>query len=197
LPDAEFRRALRRFLAAIGIPMALGVGIYTGVLLGAIPARPFWNTPMVAMLFLFSALSTAAAMLLLYSSWRPREASHEGLSVQRHFLYSADIGIILLEILLIIPYILHNALSTASQAASLELILGGPFTKLFWIGFVGIGLLIPLVIEIFDLMPAILGRRQAAQHNVVLGTLSGVMVLIGGFVLRWVFVFAGQESHFG
>lgn len=195
LPGPATRATLRRSIAAIGIPMALGVGIYTGVLLGAIPARPFWNTPLVAMLFLFSALSTAAALLLIYSNWRP-QGDAQALVAQRHFLYSADVGIILLEILLLIPYILHNALSTASQAASLKLILGGPFTGLFWIGFVAIGLIVPLILEVFDLMPAIL-RRPSPRHNRLLGYLSGIMVLVGGFLLRWVFVFAGQESTFG
>jgi formate-dependent nitrite reductase membrane component NrfD len=195
LPGPAKRDTLRRFFAAVGIPMALGVGIYTGVLLGAIPARPFWNTPLVAMLFLFSALSTAAALMMIYANWRPQGGT-ESLTAQRHLLYGVDVGIILLEILLLIPYILHNALSTASQAASLDLILGGAYTQLFWVGFVGIGLLIPLVLEVGDLLPAILGRTTT-RHNRMLGYLSGIMVLVGGFILRWVFVFAGQDSTFG
>src|SRR5574341_1154014 len=48
----------RRALAAIGLPVSVGVGIYTGVLLGAVQSRPFWNTNLVAQMFLFSALST-------------------------------------------------------------------------------------------------------------------------------------------
>jgi formate-dependent nitrite reductase membrane component NrfD len=55
----------RRPLAAIGFPLSIGVGIYTGVLLGAVQARPFWNTNLVARMFLFSALSTGCALLLL------------------------------------------------------------------------------------------------------------------------------------
>jgi formate-dependent nitrite reductase membrane component NrfD len=52
----------RRSLAAIGFPIALGVGIYTGVLLGAVQSRPFWNTNLVAQLFLFSALSSSCGL---------------------------------------------------------------------------------------------------------------------------------------
>jgi len=55
----------RRTLAAIGTPLAVGVGIYTGVLLGAVQSRPFWNTNLVAQLFLFSALSAGCAALML------------------------------------------------------------------------------------------------------------------------------------
>ena len=52
-------------LALAGIPVAIGVGIYTGVLLGAVQSRPFWNTNLVAQMFLFSALSTGCAALIL------------------------------------------------------------------------------------------------------------------------------------
>lgn len=190
------RERLRGILGAIGFPLGLGVGIYTGVLLGAVPARPFWNTPMVAMLFLVSALSTATAVLLLVSTWNAGKDGTEEFHRERKILYSADVVLILFEIFLVIPYILHNSLSTASQATSLQLILGGEFTGLFWYGFVVAGLLIPLVLETLDLIPEI-ARRQRARHIKSLGYLSAVLVLVGGFLLRYIFVFAGQASHFG
>ena len=196
LPDESQRSALRRMVAVAGIPMGLGVGIYTGVLLGAIPARPFWNTPMVAMLFLFSALSTAAALLMLLSMRRADHLSVEQRHAEQHLLAEIDIVIILFEILLVVPYLLHNALSTASQAHSIDLILGGPYTLPFWIGFIGIGLLGPLMLEGAEIIPRMMGRLARPQ-NTLLIWMTGVQVLVGGLVLRWVFVFAGQESHFG
>ncbi|NNE42874.1 MAG: polysulfide reductase NrfD [Gemmatimonadetes bacterium] len=192
----ERRRAVRRFLAASGTPLALGVGIYTGVLLGAVPARPFWNTPTVAMLFLFSALSTAAALLILVSNWRRGGAEPARFDSERRFLYGADLGIILLEVFLVIPFFLHSALSTASQARSLDMVLGGPYTALFWVGFVGIGLVLPFIIELFDVLPLIAGQSDT-KHHPVLGYMTALQVLAGGFILRWVFVFAGQATHFG
>jgi len=41
--------SLHDWVALIGIPVSLFVGIYTGVLLGALVARPFWNNPMLPM----------------------------------------------------------------------------------------------------------------------------------------------------
>jgi formate-dependent nitrite reductase membrane component NrfD len=190
------RDRLRGIVSAIGFPLGLGVGIYTGVLLGAVPARPFWNTPMVAMLFLTSALSTATAVLLLVSNWHARRGASETFRRERKILYSADVLLILLEVLLIVPYILHNSLSTASQAESLKLILGGKYTGIFWYGFIGMGLLVPLVLETIDLLPEI-SRRPRAFHIRFLGYLSAVLVLGGGFLLRYVFVYAGQASGFG
>ena len=56
---------MRRLLAWIAVPLGICVALYTGVLLGAMPGRPFWNSPILAVLFLLSALSTGTAVLIL------------------------------------------------------------------------------------------------------------------------------------
>lgn len=184
-------------LAAAGLPIGIAVGIYTGVLLGAVPARPFWNTPMVAQLFLFSALSTAAALLMIVV---PRAAGTGGDDVRqaedRRMLLSVDVVLIVLELLVIAPYIVHGQLSTESARGSLALILGGAFTWPFWLGVVGLGLLVPLAIEAWDLAPAMMGRAERAPRR-WMDLAVATLVLCGGFLLRWVFVYAGQQSSFG
>lgn len=182
-------------LAAIGLPTGVAVGIYTGVLLGAVPARPFWNTPMVAQLFLFSALSTATALLLLVTPRMAVNGAGEG-GDDRRLLLSADVVLILLELLIITPYIIHGQLSTESARSSLGLILGGPFTWPFWLGVVVLGLLVPLAIELWHLVPSLMGRAQGRPHRWMDDTVAA-LVLCGGFLLRWVFVSAGQMSTFG
>lgn len=185
----------RRVLAAVGFPIGLGVGMYTGVLLGAVPARPFWNTPMVAQLFLFSAMSSGAATVLLIAVFAPAHAGHDVMHHERHFLVTVDAAMIVLEIFIVIPFFLHQTLNTWSSAESLGLILGGPFTWPFWIGVVALGLLIPLAIEGFELFPVI-WKEAAVKYSRLWGGLSAVLVLVGGFVLRYVFIYAGQVSHF-
>ena len=185
----------RRVIAAIGFPIGLGVGMYTGVLLGAIPARPLWNTPMVAQLFLFSAMSSGAATVLLIAAATPPKKDEDHLLHERHFLVSADAVLIVLEIFIIIPFFLHQTLNTWSSAESINLILGGPFTIPFWIGVVLMGLLIPLAIEGFELFPVV-WKEAAVKYSRIWGGLSAIMVLVGGFLLRYVLVYAGQLSHF-
>lgn len=182
----------KNILAAAGLPIGVGVGIYTGILLGAIPARPFWNTPMVAQLFLFSALSTASALLMiLVPVFAPGPETDE----ERKLLISIDIIFILLEIFIIIPYILHAELSTRSARESLRLILGGPFTGLFWIGVVLLGLVLPLLSEVLEIGPTLVRGRSFRPHRLV-EVVAGLLVLLGGFLLRFVFVHAGQASRF-
>src|SRR6266481_2719885 len=143
----------RRWLALAGLPLSVGVGIYTGVLLGAVQSRPFWNTNLVAQLFLFSALSTGCAALILGLSGR-KESTQE-----LKLLYGLDICFMVLEFFIVLPYLIHGELSVQAVQDSLQLILGGPFTVLFWALFLGLGLLIPLLIELRELVPVIVSNR--------------------------------------
>ncbi|HJZ12042.1 MAG TPA: NrfD/PsrC family molybdoenzyme membrane anchor subunit, partial [Acidobacteriota bacterium] len=114
---------------------------------------------------------------------------------ERKLLLSADIVFILLELLIIIPYIIHGELSTLSARESLKLILGGPYTLLFWLGVVFLGLLVPLAIEFLELIPR--SKTNERRHIPgIVALLAGVLVLLGGFLLRYVFVYAGQISRF-
>jgi formate-dependent nitrite reductase membrane component NrfD len=177
----------RRLLAAIGFPISIGVGIYTGVLLGAVQSRPFWNTNLVAQLFLFSALSTGCAALIVALSWSRGEIE------EIRLLYTLDICFLTLEFFIVLPYIIHGKLSVQAVQDSLKLILGGPFTLLFWLFFLGFGLLVPLGIEVREIMPSLLSKTLI-HCNRPLAAIAAMLVLIGGFLLRYIFVYAGQMS---
>ena len=194
LNQAQINTA-RRVVAAIGAPISIGVGMYTGVLLGAVPARPLWNTPIVAQLFLVSAISTGAAAVLLLAALRRPKAGHDYLHDERRFLVSLDVMLILVEIFIVAPFFLHQALSTWSSSSSLQILLGGPYTVLFWLVFALFGLLVPLAIEGFELFPVI-WKEQAVRYSRLWAGAAATLVLIGGAVLRYVIVFAGQLSHF-
>ena len=181
----------QRVLALIGLPISVGVGIYTGVLLGAVQSRPFWNTNLVAQLFLFSALSTGCAAIMLVLAWKREPADSRGLQL----LYNLDVALMTLEFFIVVPYVVHGQLSVQAVKDSLELILGGPFTVLFWVFFLGLGVLLPLGIEVSESVPVLLSRASV-HYNQRLTIATAVLVLAGGFLLRYIFVFAGQMSRF-
>jgi formate-dependent nitrite reductase membrane component NrfD len=183
--------AWRRNLAMAGFPLAVGVGIYTGVLLGAVQARPFWNTNLVAQMFLFSALSSGAATILLA---RLLDKVPVDLKEAR-FLYSLDIVLIALEFFIVMPYLIHGELSVLAVREALRLVLGGPFTLAFWGLFIGAGLLAPLAIEIWEYKPFLTGKGTFHLDRRLAMT-AATLVVLGGYTLRYVFVFAGQASGF-
>jgi formate-dependent nitrite reductase membrane component NrfD len=180
----------RRALALAGIPLSIGVGIYTGVLLGAVQSRPFWNTNLVAQLFLVSALSTGCA-LLMGSLVLWRETSGPVMKL----LYTLDVVLLILEFFIVLPYVIHGQLSVQPVKDALHLIVGGPFTVLFWVCFVGVGLLLPLIMEVFEILPSLLHLRDFHSTGIAT-TVTSVLVLFGGFLLRYIFVYAGQISAF-
>jgi formate-dependent nitrite reductase membrane component NrfD len=181
----------RRLLAMAGFPFSVGVGIYTGVLLGAVQARPFWNTNLVAQMFLFSALSTGCAAIILALSLSKRPLDFK----QLRFLYTLDICFITLEFFIVLPYLIHGRLSHKAVQDALELILGGPYTFAFWGLFLLLGLLVPLALELWEMKPFFLQKAEV-HHNRLLASGAAFLVLFGGFVLRHIFVYAGQLSGF-
>src|SRR5579864_8432182 len=181
----------RRRLAFAGMPISVGVGIYTGVLLGAVQSRPLWNTNLVAQMFLFSALSTGCAVLL-FAMAVSRDAMGDS---ELRLLYGLDICFMVLEFFIVIPYLVHGELSSRAVQESLKLILGGPFTFTFWVLFLGMGLLLPLVIELVEFAPAMFSKSALAVRRPVVAC-TAVLILAGGFLLRYVFVFGGQMSKF-
>jgi len=162
-----------RALAVMNIVMGAALGIYTGVLLGTMAARPLWNSALLGPLFLVSGLSTGAAFMLLFGL-KDRE---------RRVLGRADMGLIAAELALLALWMIGLATGGGPSEAALATILGGPYTAAFWTMVVALGLLAPL-----------LGEWLEFRHGAVPGRGTAVLVLMGGFALRWILVFAGQAS---
>ena len=165
---------LRRDIAMVAIPFAVALGIYTGILLSAFGARPFWNSGVLGPLFLISGLSTAAALVALIA----REHAEKALFTR------IDLVLIITEIMLVALFLINLATGSGQQIEALQLVMGGPYTLVFWTLFIGVGLLIPLLLEILEI----------SGINKSLAILAPVLVLIGGFALRQIVLDAGQES---
>lgn len=163
----------RRVIAWLVVPLAVGLGIYTGVLLSAFSARPFWNSGMLGPLFLVSGLSTAAVLPLLAGVAR----------TEKHFFERTDLGLIAVELALIGLFLVSLATGAAQHLQAFELVWGGEYTVPFWLWFVLPGLLVPLLLEIL----AVRGNRHAAIT-------AAVLVVAGGFMLRYLMVEIGQVS---
>lgn len=190
---------LRRLSAWVGIPLGIGVAIYTGVLLGAMPARPFWNSPVLAMLFFLSSLSTGVASIILVRALLTRKHASEQAETDYHdsgYLLSAtDTLLIGLELMAIFLFLMYAHLTIGSVRAAVTVLLaGGELASLFWLWVIIIGLVVPALIELAVLVPRIVQGRSYRSHR-ALDILVPVAVLVGGFMLRYVVVIAGQITH--
>jgi formate-dependent nitrite reductase membrane component NrfD len=151
----------------------IGLGIYTGMLLGTMASRPMWNSAVLGPLFLTSGMSTGAAYMLLYKL-------NDG---ERLLLSRVDMGLILAELILITIWLIGLTSGGGAHRAAAHSVLGGPWTAAFWTLVVGLGLVVPFVGEWME---------QRGGH--IPGRLAAVLVLAGGFALRWIIVYAGQHA---
>ena len=150
------------------------LGMYTGILLSAFNARPFWNSAILGPLFLVSGLSTGLALNLLLSR-------HEK---EQRTLGRIDVMAISVELFLIIHLFMGLLASAQVHISAAQLFLGGPYTAPFWIFVVALGLVLPAVIELLE-----------ARGMVLPSKIPALLVLMGGLLLRFIVVEAGQASH--
>jgi protein NrfD len=164
-----------RKVAWINVAAGVGLGIYTGLLLGTMAARPLWNSAILGPLFLTSGLSTGAAYMLLYAL-KDKE---------RVFFTRLDMGLILAELTLLAIWLIGMASGGALSREAMDLIVSGAYAPAFWGLVVGIGLVGPF-----------LGDWMEQVQGHIPGRLAAFLVLVGGFALRWITVYAGQHSGF-
>jgi len=199
VPNAPFlgerQVRLRKALAWVSVPLGIATAVYTGILLGAMPARPFWNSPILALLFLMSSISTGVALILLVRAIlhrTPPGESEQAYEESSYILTATDILLIGFELMVLFLFIMYAHLTIGNVKEAVSVILpGGDLAPLFWFGVVLIGLLIPALIELYYLIPKLVHPRGFnAQRSVDIAV--SVSVLVGGFLLRYVVVIAGQ-----
>jgi formate-dependent nitrite reductase membrane component NrfD len=163
-----------RMIGFANITVGIALGLYTGVLLGALGARPLWNSPLLGLLFLVSGLSTAAAFVHLIATN----------AEERELLARADNHFLSIELLVLSLFLIGLVSSTRVQIASAQLLLNGAFAPAFWVFVVGLGIIIPLIIQ-----------SLAVRHRIPHTPVAPLCVIAGGLILRFVLVAAGQASH--
>jgi formate-dependent nitrite reductase membrane component NrfD len=164
----------RRAIGFVSIATGIGLGIYTGILLSALGARPLWSSGLLGPLFLASGLSSSAA----FAHWASPDAE------ERRRLAWLDNLFLVVELGLIGMLLIGLTSSTEAHAQAARLVLGGPYTAVFWVGVVGLGIVVPLVIQ-----------SLAVTHRIVHTPIAPILVMLGGLALRFVIVNAGQYSH--
>ncbi|MBT8267902.1 MAG: polysulfide reductase NrfD [Flavobacteriaceae bacterium] len=171
----DFAIKYRRTMAILLIPLSIGLGIYTGILLSAFNARPLWNNAILGPLFLTSGLTTASAVILYFVK-----------SAKEKSLFNKiTLALLFIQLFLFAHMILGYYAGSEVQLEAIDLLIGGEFTVMF-VGFVLIlGLIIPFVIEVLEYF----GYRIPV-------IIPATLILIGGIIFRFVMVEAGQLTRY-
>jgi Ni/Fe-hydrogenase subunit HybB-like protein len=174
-------------VTVIGIPSAFMLHGYVGFIFGSIKANPWWSTPLMPVVFLFSAMvSGIAAVMLLYMAamkFKGREIDMPCVDTIAKYLFYTFVIDFTLEMLDLI----HRTYEADESFRSLDFMVHTRLWKSHVILQIILGTLVPLLL----LAANQLWRFTAARRRLMYGT-AGTLTLIGIFAMRWNVVIGGQ-----
>lgn len=174
---------LTRIFGFIGIPLALAVHGYTGFILAFGKARALWNTALMPILFLVSAIISEIALMILVLIIQSRFFSKEK-KKNRELIFTLSkllAWVIVFDLFLVGCDVIVLSISHSDAQAAANLILHGKFSIMFLLIENLLGKIVPfflLVVPRFRTLTTV--------------TVASIMALIGIFFMRYVIVVAGE-----
>jgi len=174
-------------ITLVGIPSAFMLHGYVGFIFGSVKANPWWSTPLMPVVFLFSAMVSGIALVLLMymvtSRLRETSIDMRCLDTIAKYLFYTFVIDFTLEMLDLI----HRIYEADESFRSLDFMV---HTRLF---------LSQIVLQIFvgTLAPlALLALTQLAKFPESIRkrmyALAATLTIIGIFAMRWNVVIGGQ-----
>lgn len=175
------------FITVVGIPSAFLLHGYVGFIFGSIKANPWWSTPLMPIVFLFSAIvSGIAAVLLIYIVYcvtKSIRLDMRCLDAMARFLFFAFLIDFTLESLDLI----HRIYESDESFKTLDFMVR---TKLYFSHIVVqivLGTLLPIGLLA---LTQVVKLAENVRRN--LYAASAVLTLVGIFAMRWNVVIGGQ-----
>ncbi|MBN7764906.1 cytochrome c nitrite reductase subunit NrfD [Pectobacterium brasiliense] len=163
--------------------LAILLGCYTGFLLSALKSFPLLNNPVLPVLFLVSGTTSGIAVMLLASAWGRNTSGH---SRSLHFIHRVETPVVYAELFLLFAFFVGLLLGGGQKVVAAQTALSGFWGGVFWIGIIGIGIVIPFIANQVRKPSVHSGKGQ-------LMTLAA-MSLFGVFLLRLFVLYAGQMT---
>jgi len=191
--SVEFDRKAVRFITIIGIPSAFLLHGYVGFIFGSVKANPWWSSVLIPVVFLFSAIVSGIALVLilyLLTGLVRRSLEMSCLDKLASFLFYALIVDFSLEILDFIHrlYEAEESVKILSTLISTRLFLSLVVLQALT------GTILPLICLAF-VSPAFGSRalvRFPDELRRLLYLASATLIQIGIFSTRWNVVIGGQ-----
>lgn len=174
-------------VTVIGIPSAFLLHGYVGFIFGSVKANPWWSTPLMPIVFLFSAMvSGIALVMLMYMAGmkaRKQKIDMRCLDTIAQYLFYTFVIDFSLEMLDLI----HRIYEADESFKSLDFMV---HTRL-WTSQVVIQIMLGTLLPLAILAAAQVLRISDVRRRIMY-SVAGVMTLIGIFAMRWNVVIGGQ-----
>ncbi len=174
-------------ITLIGIPSAFLLHGYVGFIFGSIKANPWWSSPLMPVVFIFSAMvSGIATVMLIYMlvTWARSETIDMRCvdTIARYLFYTfiIDFGLEMLDLI-------HRIYESDESFRSLDFMV---HTKLY-MSHIVVQILLGTVTPIALLaLTQVLRLSEMARKRIY--ALAGCLTLMGIFAMRWNVVIGGQ-----
>ena len=174
-------------VTVVGIPSAFLLHGYVGFIFGSVKANPWWSTPLMPVVFLFSAMvSGIAGVLLVYqvANWLRRQAIDMLCldKIAQYLLY-----VFLIDFSLEMLDLVHRIYESDESFRTLDFMV---HTRLYFSQVVlqiFLGTLLPIA-----LLAATQVKKLLPHTRRVVYSLAASLSLIGIFAMRWNVVIGGQ-----
>jgi Ni/Fe-hydrogenase subunit HybB-like protein len=171
----------------VGIPSAFLLHGYVGFIFGSLKANPWWSSPLMPVVFIFSAMvSGIAGVMLIYMTMMRLRGQKidmhcvDTVAMYMFYIFIIDFSLEMLDLI-------HRIYEADESFRSLNFM---AHTKLFFSQIVVqilIGTVIPLILLF---LTQVMKLSEVARKRIYV--LSGCLILISVFAMRWNVVIGGQ-----
>jgi len=179
----RFARKYLRLIEIAGSILAAGTAGYTGVLIAVVNGVPIWNTPLMPVLFMASAMSTGLAVAMIGATIMDLKSIG---SLSNFAL--GHLILLVIEAVVLMLFIFMSLTRSVEAAASANMLISGVLSPYFWIVVVILGLAIPLVLSVVEYY-----KYGEIKRYLVIAT--DVCVLLGGLSLRALIIFSATPPQ--
>jgi predicted membrane protein len=180
-------RKLGHIITIVGIPSAFILHGYVGFIFGSLKANPWWSSPLIPIIFLFSAMVSGIALVMLVymivSYLRKKAIDLDVLDTIGKYLFF----ILILDFTLESLDQIHRIYEAEESFEIIKLLVSGKLYLTLFVAQGLIGTIIPLITLVFLQFYKHKIRLQKTMYFIV-----SILVLIGVYSMRWNVVIGGQ-----
>lgn len=183
----KYDRNIVVFLGGFGIPVACVLHGYVGFLFGSIKANLWWSTPLMFIIFIFSAIVSGLAVLIflyLFVHWRRKDLiEQESIDLMAKWLW----GFMIIAVTLELMEVLSISYERTEKWAILEQLINTKLKISYIYLQIGLFSIVPFLI----LTVTSLFKINNSLRNFLIWLSSG-MLLLQVLFMRWNVVIGGQ-----